>query len=50
MAVRSRLTDSPGLLARPLLKPSPKRTITLVARPSTSRLADLRMLAEIIAA
>ena len=50
MAVRSRLTDSPGLLARPLLKPSPKRTIALVARPSTSRLADLRVLAEIIAA
>lgn len=50
MAVRSRLTDSPGLVARPLLEPSPKRTIALAARPSTTRLADLRALAEIIVA
>ena len=50
MAVRSRLTDSPSLQVRQLREPSPKRTIALVARESTSRLADFRALAEVIAA
>lgn len=48
MAVRSGLTDSPNLVARPMAKPNPKRTIALVARRSTSRLADLQALAEVI--
>ena len=48
MAVRSGLTNSPNLIARPMVKPTPKRTIALVARRSTSRLADLKALAEVI--
>ena len=48
MAVRSGLTESPNLVARPLAKPSPKRTIALVARRSTTRLADLKALAEVV--
>lgn len=48
MAVRSGLTDSSDLLVRPLEKPRPKRTIALVARRSTSRLADMHLLVEII--
>lgn len=48
MAVRSGLTDSPNLVARPMAKPRPKRMIALVARRSTSRLADLKALAEVV--
>ena len=48
IAVRSGLTESPTLVARPMSKPSPKRTIALVARRSTTRLADLKALAEAI--
>jgi LysR family hydrogen peroxide-inducible transcriptional activator len=48
MAVRSGLTQSPNLVARPMTKPSPKRTIALVARRSTTRLADLKALAEVV--
>lgn len=48
MAVKSGLVDSPGLVARPLARPSPTRGIALVARRSTSRLADLGALAEVI--
>ena len=48
MAVRSGLTRSPNLVARPIAKPSPKRTVALVARRSTSRLADLKALAEVV--
>lgn len=48
MAVRSGLTKSPNLVARPIAKPSPKRTIALVARRSTPQLADLKMLAEVV--
>ena len=50
MAVKSGLMQSPTLLARPMAKPSPKRTIALVARRSTPRLADLNALAKIIIA
>ena len=50
MAVKSGLTDSPHLVARPIAKPSPKRTIALVARRSTSRLADLEALADVVIA
>ncbi len=48
MAVKSGLTDSLGLAARPMTKPSPCRTITLVARRSTSRLTEMKALAEAI--
>jgi LysR family hydrogen peroxide-inducible transcriptional activator len=48
MAVRSGLTESADLVARPLARPSPKRTIALVARRSTSRLADLRAMADVV--
>jgi len=48
MAVRGGLTQSPGLIARPLADPCPTRTIALVARRSTSRLAELKALADVI--
>ena len=48
MAIRGGLTESPNLVARPMAKPSPKRTIALVARRSTTRLADLKTLAEVV--
>ncbi|MEW5754869.1 MAG: LysR substrate-binding domain-containing protein [Pseudomonadota bacterium] len=48
MAVHAGLIASPNLIARPLSRPGPKRTIALVARPSTVRLADFRLLAEVI--
>lgn len=48
MAIKSGLIQSPALLARPIAKPAPKRTVALVARRSTPRLADLKALATII--
>lgn len=48
MAVKSGLADSPGLLAQSLAQPGPSRTIALVARRSTSRLAELKALGEVI--
>jgi LysR family transcriptional regulator, hydrogen peroxide-inducible genes activator len=48
IAVKSGLTESPTLVARPMARPSPKRTIALMARRSTTRLADLKALAEVI--
>jgi len=48
IAVKSGLTASPSLVVRPMAKPSPRRTIALVARRSTTRLADLKSLAEVI--
>ncbi len=48
IAVKSGLTDSPGLLACPLAQPGPSRTIALVARRSTSRVAELKALGEVI--
>lgn len=48
MAVKSGLTNSTGLLARPMTRPSPKRTIALVARRSTSRRAEMAILANLI--
>ena len=47
MAVSSGLTQSQTLVSRQL-SPPPTRTIALVARRSTSRLADLKALAEVI--
>jgi LysR family hydrogen peroxide-inducible transcriptional activator len=48
MAVKSGLTESPNLLVRPIAEPSPKRTVALVARRSTSRPADFKALAEVV--
>lgn len=48
IAVKSGLTESPALVARPMAKPSPKRTIAFVARRSTTRLAELKALSEVI--
>ncbi len=48
MAVKCGLTDSPTLVSRPMAKPGPKRTIALVARRSTTRLADFKALAEVV--
>ena len=47
MAILSGLAQSAGLLARALGKPSPCRTIALVARRSTSRLSELTVLGEV---
>ncbi len=48
MAVKSGLIESLSLVARPMVKPSPKRTIALVSRRSTTRLAELKALSEVI--
>lgn len=48
MAVKCGLTKSLNLVTRPMVKPSPKRTIALVTRRSTTRLAELRALGEVI--
>ena len=48
MAIRSGLTESPNLVAYALAKPKPVRTIALLARSSTSRLAELNILIEMI--
>lgn len=48
MAVRSGLTQSPWLISRPLPGPAPTRTIALVARRSSSRLAEMKALAEVM--
>ena len=48
MAVKNGLTASPGLVTRPMSTPNPKRTIALVARRSTPRQAELKILASLI--
>lgn len=48
MALKGGLTESTKLIARRMAKPRPKRTIALVTRRSTTRLRDLRALAEIL--
>jgi LysR family hydrogen peroxide-inducible transcriptional activator len=48
MAIKCGLTHSPTLLSRPISSPAPKRTIALLARRSTSRLADLKALANVL--
>ncbi len=48
MAVNSGLTDRPNLLARPMNKPAPSRTIALATRRSSPRLAELQALAELV--
>jgi LysR family hydrogen peroxide-inducible transcriptional activator len=47
MAIRSGLTDSPGLVVRPLSKPCPSRSIALVARRSSPRQEEIKALAEV---
>lgn len=49
MAVASGLVDDHDLVARPLAASAPKRTIALVARPTTARRAELAALARMIA-
>lgn len=48
MAVKSGLAQSPTLVVRPLAKPAPHRTVALVARASTPRLADMAALADAV--
>jgi LysR family transcriptional regulator, hydrogen peroxide-inducible genes activator len=48
IAVRSGLTKGTALVARRMAKPSPRRTIAVAARRSTTRLDDLKALAEVI--
>ncbi len=48
MAVKSGLTQGTELLTRSIVGPAPKRTIALVARRSSARLAALDALAELI--
>ena len=48
MAVKCGLTESLNLVTRPIVKPSPKRTIALVTRRSTTRLTELKALGEVI--
>jgi len=46
IAIQAGLLASTHLVARPLASPAPKRTIALVARRSTARLAEFSALAE----
>lgn len=48
MAIRAGLARSPGLIARQMSEPRPKRTIALVARRSTSRMEEFGILADVI--
>lgn len=47
MAVKSGLTDSPALLAKPVAEPSPKRVIALVTRSTTAHGAEFELLSEL---
>jgi len=49
IALKSGLLQKTRLVARPLAPPAPKRTLALVARPSTARGAELALLAQFIA-
>jgi LysR family transcriptional regulator, hydrogen peroxide-inducible genes activator len=46
IAIQGGLLATSDLVARPLASPAPKRTIALVARRSTARLAEFSALAE----
>ena len=48
IALKSGLLDRTRLVARPLAPPAPRRTIALVARPSTARRTELDLLAQAI--
>jgi len=48
IALRNGLLDKTGLIARPLAPPAPKRTLALVARPTTARKSEFETLAAFI--
>jgi LysR family hydrogen peroxide-inducible transcriptional activator len=48
MAIRAGLLTNTSLVARPLESPAPKRTIALVARPSTPHIREFEMIAQAI--
>ncbi|OGA55485.1 MAG: LysR family transcriptional regulator [Betaproteobacteria bacterium RIFCSPLOWO2_12_FULL_67_28] len=48
IALKSGLLQRTGLVARPLAPPAPRRTLALVARPSSARTAELQLLADFI--
>jgi LysR family hydrogen peroxide-inducible transcriptional activator len=48
IALKSGFLDRTGLVARPLAPPAPRRTLALVARPSSARTAELQLLADFI--
>lgn len=48
IALKSGLLERTGLVARPLAPPAPRRTLALVARPSSARTAELQLLADFI--
>lgn len=48
IALKSGLLERTELIARPLAPPAPRRTLALVARPSSARSAELRLLADFI--
>ncbi|MBP8868024.1 MAG: hypothetical protein KBG62_07975, partial [Propionivibrio sp.] len=47
MVINSGLATRPGLQTRPLAPPVPTRTIALIARRSTPRLEEMRVLGDI---
>jgi len=48
IALKSGLLQRTGLVARPLAPPAPRRTLALVARPSSARTAESQLLADFI--
>ena len=50
MVINSGLATRPGLQTRPLAPPVPTRTIALIARRSTPRQEEMRVLGEIFRA
>jgi len=48
LAIQAGLLASSRLVARPLASPAPKRTVALVARPSTARALEFSALADLI--
>lgn len=48
MAIKGGLLNGTTLVARPVAPPTPKRTIALVARASTTHLEEFQALAESI--
>ena len=49
MAVDSGLLTGTGLVARPLAKSAPAREIALVWRPTTPRMVEFNLLADMLA-
>ena len=48
LAIKAGILDHTQLIARPFSKRVPARTLALVARPTSGRLADLEVLAGLI--